>query len=174
MNNPLMLPLQQKMQQCMSSMMDRMMGAGNPRNPMPRRSFHHEMEQYFSDIRDGKAEVPDAMAEAMCVAAMQAISHYMTKHEAMEQTLAEYGESAGHSERHKKFKEAVDKMRDANNAQEVQRIIDEHFENLTTEEKNCLHQMAKAFSRKGNADALRVSVDMWEQIKKNAETKLKA
>lgn len=163
------------MAQCMSKALDKFLDP--PAYPASRKSFADEMECYFAAMRDGKIDVPEAMVEALCIAAVQAVSSYMAKHEAMKYALTECAETGermtDESEHHKRFKEVVDKMRSASIPNDIQKIIDEHFDGLTQEERQCLHQMAKAFSKKGNADAIRVSVDDWEKLKKNAESKLK-
>lgn len=173
-----MSPLEAKMQQCMGQILDRAMNSMIPARQQNRgRAFHEEMDQYFADVKSGKVDIPEGMVEAICIASMQAIIKFFDNHQEMKHRLVECANTGERMteehEHHKKFKEVVDKLRAAKGSNEIQELINEHFENLTQEENNCLHQLAKAFSRKGNADALRVSVEMWENIKKNTEKKLK-
>lgn len=176
--NPFAMAMQQKMQQHVMKVMDKYMGASDARYAAaPRRALHEEMAQYFADIRDGKAEVPDAMAEAMCMAAMQAVIAYMGKHEEMKMQLGECAATGElmtqQSEQHKKFKSIVEELREETGDQRKRNIIDEKFSDLTTDEKNLLMHLSKDYSKRSRARDLHVSEEELARMKKNLESKVK-
>lgn len=179
MMNQVAMAFQNKLQAHANKILNKYMGGGSASEYAftPRKAFHEEMAQYFADIRDGKAEIPDAMAEALCMAAMQSVIAYMGKHEEMKYRLSEC-EATGETmteqhERHKKYKELVEELRDITMTAQKEKFIADHFENLTPDEKHLLMLLAKDYSKKNKASEMHVSIEEFDRIKKNIETKIK-
>lgn len=172
--NPMMLPFQQKMQQIMSHHMDRLMGGRQPQYaPEPRKAFHDEMEQYFADIRDGKVEIPDAMAEALCLACTQALATYMGEHDTMKAQLAATEPDTADHEKHRQFKKLVDELRDTGDTARQMAFIRDHFANLSADEERVLLRLAKDYSKKQHAEALHMTIEEMGRVKKSIENKIK-
>lgn len=177
--NPVAMAFQQKLQQHANKILNKYIGdGGNEYTQLaPRRNFHEEMAQYFADIRDGKTEIPDAMAEALCMVAIESVSAYVGKHEAMKARLSEC-ESTGElmteqHEQHKKYKALVEELRDITMNQQKEKFIADHFCDLTPDEKHLLMLLSKDYSKKSKAAEMHVSIEELERIKKNIETKIK-
>lgn len=180
MNMPMMQtlnPLQQTMMNCMNKVATHFSNRFM-QGPAPAGSgFNGEMERYFADIRDGKAEVPEAMAEVMCMAAIQAVMHYMGEHDAMKQQIAASGaigeEMEAQHERHNKFKALIEQLRDEPMVGRKREIINAHFEGLTEDETSVLLELATDNSRSFHAQRVRMDVPTFLRVKKEAEKKMK-
>lgn len=173
-----MNPFQQAMANCMNQIVDRI-GQRAPRyDRAPKsRNIHEEMERYFSDLRDGKAEIPEAMAEAMCFAAMQAVANYIGEHESMKATLYETrgGESEmpEHHAKHKKFKEFMEQMKDEPLLNRKKDLINKHFDDLSEDETKVILELATDNSKRFHASQVHMDVSAFERVKHEAEKKIK-
>lgn len=167
--------MQQVLANCMNRLVENI-GSRNAVHHLPKRGIHEEMEQYFADIRDGKCEIPAAMAEAMCYAAIQAVAKYMSEHEHMRAELSSVGEvgevmTADH-ERHKKFKKIIEQLRDEPMISRKKEIIDANFAGLNSDETNVLLELATDNSKSFHAQRVHMDVDAFERVKHEAERKL--
>ena len=169
--------MQQVMANCMNRVMQNIGERLTPKPAMRERDFCSEMEKYFSDMRDGKIDIPEAMAEAMCCAALQAVAKYMGEHEAMKAHIQEERSMATdahqHDEHKAKYKEVIERLKDETLVNRKKEIIDDCFTGLNEEETSVLLEIATDNSKQFHAKRLRMDVPTFERVKHEAIKKVK-
>lgn len=121
-------------------------------------SFEEQMEQYFRDIKSGRIDPPAEMCEMMAMAASEC-SHS--------------GNSSYEEEEHERYKDAIERLREAP-PNEKQKLIKELFENdLTRDEQIVLNTMAEMKSYKRLASEKGITLERYKDAKKSLKHKLK-
>ena len=120
--------------------------------------FDKRMEDYFRRLNEGRTQVPDALCEVVATG----VSAYM-------------GNSKGGSQNdtHMQYKEAIERIREASNMQEKEKLMKEFFgDNLTPDAQIVLRDMAmsksyhqKAREKWGNG----AGWERWLEAKKELE-----
>lgn len=131
--------------------------------------FDHRMDDYFRRLHEGRTRVPDSLCEVVATG----VQMYM-------------GNSRGGSDRewqsedgeevHRRYKAAIERLREEKDPNAKERLMKELFEDLTPDEMVVLREKAKAKSYRdlarekwgGNATA-----DRWVEAMKSLKHKLK-
>lgn len=129
------------------------------------------VERYFKEICEGKREMPESLAMLICSAVKEGFK--------LQGTMTRVDMSATpfateHDEKHKKFKQLMEELRDMTDVNKKKEYISKHFSNLTGDELAVLLEEANDCSKKFHANNLNISVDMFHSLKKSAEQKLKS
>ena len=133
--------------------------------------FDKRMEDYFRRLNEGRAEVPVALCELVA----NGVHMYMGNSGGGSRNEWQHGNSD--EEAHARFKEAVEKLREAPSMQEKERLIKELFpDDLTAEEMTVLRDMASTKSYRQRARdkwGPNATADRWLEVKKAIEHKYK-
>lgn len=124
--------------------------------------FDKRMDDYFRRINEGRTQVPDSLCDVVATG----VSMYM-------------GNSGDGSQdaTHARYKEAIERIREASNMQEKEKLIKELFtDDLTPDEMVVLRDkaMAKSYHQKAREKwGNNGSYDRWLEAAKNLKYKLK-
>lgn len=119
------------------------------------------MAQFWSEVKNGSRQVPEPMAHGLCEV-VNAIVEERMKHHA---------EGGAEHELHSHYHEMLEKLRGASGAMEKQRLMNEHFANLTENEKKVLMYRANMKPMSQVARELGMSVEEYCAAKKNLPNK---
>ena len=133
--------------------------------------FDKRMEDYFRRLNEGRVQVPDALCELVA----NGVHMYMGNSGGGSRHEWQHGDSD--EEEHARFKEAVEKLREAPTMQEKERLMKELFpDDLTPEELTVLRDMANTKSYRQRARdkwGPNATADRWMEIKKALKHKYK-
>lgn len=145
---------------------------------MPHREYQREehefdkrMEDYFRRLNEGRVQVPDALCELVA----NGVHMYMGNSGGGSRHEWQHGDSD--EEEHARFKEAIEKLREAPSMQEKERLMKELFpDDLTAEELTVLRDMANTKSYRQKARdkwGPNATADRWMEVKKALKHKYK-
>lgn len=111
----------------------------NYQGPTVTHSFADSMAQYWRDVKDGKAIVPQEMVDSIVAIALQVLQtkadHALAEHGYMSESTHQQ-----HHARHKRYKEVLEELRNMGCGASIhERVITEKFGPLTTEEKKVMN-----------------------------------
>lgn len=85
--------------------------------------------------------------------------------------LAEYGyQQQGDPERHRRYKETLEELRDIPNVTEAVKRAEQHFDNLTNDHKKVLHQILNRPSYKRMAKMVNMSPERFMELMSELES----
>lgn len=145
---------------------------------MPHREYQREehefdkrMEDYFRRLNEGRVQVPDALCELVA----NGVHMYMGNSGGGSRREWQHGDSD--EEEHARFKEAIEKLREAPSMQEKERLMKELFpDDLTAEELTVLRDMANTKSYRQKARdkwGPNATADRWMEVRKALKHKYK-
>ena len=124
--------------------------------------FDKRMEDYFRRLNEGRTQVPDALCDVVATG----VSMYMGN-----------SEDGSQNNTHMRYKEAIERIREANSMQEKEKLMKELFsDDLTPDEQVVLRDMAMAKSYRQKAREKWGNGANWERwldAKKSLKHKLK-
>ena len=133
------------------------------------REFDHRMDDYFRRLNEGRTRVPDSLCEVVATGVQMYMGN--SRGGSDREWQSEDGE-----ETHRRYKAAVERLREEKDPNAKERLMKELFEDLTPDEMVVLREKAKAKSYRdlarekwgGNATA-----DRWVEAMKSLKHKLK-
>lgn len=133
------------------------------------REFDHRMDDYFRRLNEGRTRVPDSLCEVVATGVQMYMGNSRSGSD--REWQSDDGE-----ETHRRYKAAVEKLREEKDPNAKERLMKELFEDLTPDEMVVLREKAKAKSYRdlarekwgGNATA-----DRWMEAMKALKHKLK-
>lgn len=158
---------------CMNMMQQRM-NMGGFAMPMHRGGsvrmsvdeFVSLMSDFWREVNDGERELPQGMAEGICTMVSAMMDVRLAGNDVCAEAISEH-------ELHRHYHEALDKIRSVSGMNEKQRLIAEHFENLTEPERKVLMYKASMKPKAAVARELNMSVDAYCEAKKHLMHKVK-
>lgn len=141
------------------------MRSGGPHPQMhPEHSLH-----IWEEMASGHREIPDCVKAVILYVLKENTDHIKAGHGYVPETGAPQHQ---HSERHRRFKEVMEELRDAPSL-EVDKLISSHFHNLTAEEHRVIKNLAQDRSKRKIAELTGVgTIERLMEIKHAAEAKL--
>ena len=119
------------------------------------------MGRFWAEVKNGSRKVPEAMACGLCEVVNTIVEERMKHH----------AEGGAEHELHSHYHETLEKLRGASGAMEKQRLMNEHFANLTENEKKVLMYRANMKPMSQVARELGMSVEEYCAAKKNLPNK---
>lgn len=119
------------------------------------------MGHFWAEVKNGSRKVPEAMADGLCEVVNALVEERMKHH-------AEHG---AEREMHHHYHEMLEKLRGVSGTMEKQRLMNEHFSNLTENEKKVLLYRANMKPMSQVARELGMSVEEYCAAKKNLPNK---
>lgn len=137
-------------------------------SPHPHHSAHSHLAQW-EEWANGSSEIPDCVKAVILFVLKENTDHIMAGHGYVPEAGATQHQ---HSERHRRFKEVMEELRDAPSL-EVDKLISSHFHNLTAEEHRVIKNRAQDRSKRKIAELTGVgTVERLKEIELSAEAKL--
>lgn len=160
---------------CMNMMQQRMnMGGfgvpvrmgGSRSDEMSVDEFVSLMSKFWREVNAGERELPQGMAEGICTMVSAMMDVRLAGNDVCAEAISE-------QELHRHYHETLDKIRSVSGMNEKQRLIAEHFENLTEPERKVLMYKASMKPKAAVARELNMSVDAYCEAKKHLMYKVK-
>lgn len=133
----------------------------------PHQQMHGNVEGFFEEMAYGKKQIPDTVKAVVLAVVKEQADDVMAQHGYTTHEDEGYDKS-----RHRKFKETMEKMRDMSPA-EVSRAIDEHFSNVTPQQRKVLQVLSQECSKKKMAEKAGIDKEDFMKIKHELEHQLK-
>lgn len=119
------------------------------------------MGHFWAEVKNGSRKVPEAMADGLCEVVNALVEERMKHH----------AEGGAEHELHSHYHETLEKLRGVSGTMEKQRLMNEHFANLTENEKKVLMYRANMKPMSQVARELGMSVEEYCAAKKNLPNK---
>ncbi len=142
---------------------DRMMG----QSPNTASTFREEFEKWCKEAFN-TGNVPEDFMMLICTCVKQCME---TMGKSMDSSPS--SKESLRSERHQRFKDAIEELRRMNLVPEKESFIKSHFSELTEKEKKVLMEIANDMSKKQHAELLGMTMDEVRDTKHKIEEKLK-
>lgn len=126
---------------------------------------HEQVLGFFREVAEGKRQCPEELrAVILGVVGEQANG-----------MLAQYGyqQQGGDPERHHRYKETLEELRDIPQVTEAVKRASQYFENLTEEDRKVLQQILNRQSYKKMAQLVNMTPERFMEVKRELEWKLK-
>lgn len=118
------------------------------------------MSDFWREVNDGKREIPQGMAEGICTMVNAMLDVRLAGNDLCAAAISEH-------ELHAKYHKTLDKIRSVSGISEKQKLVGEHFQNLTENERKVLMYKASMKPDATVARELNMSVDEYCEAKKN-------
>jgi hypothetical protein len=156
---------------CMEVMRRRMntvfpMPIGGTGHSMNVDEFVRLMSDFWREVNDGKREIPQGMAEGICTMVNAMLDVRLAGNDLCAAAITEH-------ELHERYHKTIEKIRSVNGLAEKQRLVNEHFTNLTEGERKVLMYKVGLKPEQTVARELGMSEDAFCEDKKNLMHRLK-
>lgn len=144
-------------------------GGYNYQQPLPEQ--HRGMQGGFMDeIREiayGRKPIPEELKAVVCAIVKEQTDGMLGQFGYSQQGMPGYEDS------HQKYKETIEELRDAANVIEAEKKFDNHFSDLTSEDKKVLKTEVNRPSIKKLAQMVNMSPERFLEVKRGLKFKLK-
>lgn len=128
--------------------------------------FVDTMANFWKEVNEGKREIPQGMAEGICTMVNAMLDVRLAGNDLCAAAITEH-------ELHEHYHKAIEKIRSVNGLAEKQRLVNEHFTNLTDAERKVLMYKVGLKPASAVARELGISEDAFCEAKKNLMHKYK-
>ena len=122
--------------------------------------FVELMSDFWREVNDGKREIPQGMAEGICTMVNTMLDVRLAGNDLCAAAITEH-------ELHERYHKTIEKIRSVNGLAEKQRLVNEHFTNLTEGERKVLMYKVGLKPEQAVARELGMSEEAFCKDKKN-------